>query len=312
MKRLKKIILASIFAYVYILMLLIAPTQYSAILEGDLQNTRDIVSIGDYPIYDMHTIYVMSYAPLSFFQYQLLQLQGGASIYETTRYEESLTVLEQFQIGQIQKTSSYQTALIVAFEKANKSIDYSFLGYALTSIPNKESHLKINDHILSINQETLTPFTNLTQVLTAEKMDISLVRDGQIVDITYNKKPHDIPLLLYPMYWITQTEVPYDLTGLANVIGGPSSGLIMTLSIYATLMGYEPLYTIGGTGTMSLDGKVGAIGGLYQKYVTAYETLDYMLIPHAQRLQLQDLDNQKIITVSTIDQAIEFLESLYE
>ncbi len=312
MKRLTSFIIASSFAYVYLLMTLIAPTQFSAILEGDLQDTKDIVILENYNTYNMNTIYVMSYAPLSFFQYQLVSLYGRASLYETTRYEQSLTQLEQFQIGQIQKTSSYHTALIVAFEKANKHIDYNFLGYALTSLPNQEVDLKINDYLLSINQVALTPFSNLSEVLMGDILDISLIRDGEILDIQYQKHDLDLPLILYPMYWIAQTEIPYNLTGLANVIGGPSSGLIMTLSIYATLMGYDPIYTIGGTGTMSLDGKVGAIGGLYQKYMTAYNDLDYMMIPYSQRLQLESLDNTKIIPVKTIDEAIEFLESLYE
>jgi PDZ domain-containing secreted protein len=87
---------------------------------------------------------------------------------------------------------------------------------------------------------------------------------------------------------------------------------MMTLSIYASLKNYPELHRFGGTGTLDLFGNVGSIGGLYQKYMTAIHTLDYMFVPKQQEALLKDVDTSNVVFVQTIDEAIHFLESLYE
>ena len=59
-----------------------------------------------------------------------------------------------------------------------------------------------------------------------------------------------------------------------------------------------------------MDGRIGRIGGLYQKYVTAYNDVDYFIIPYDQLSVLDHVDTQKVIPVHTIDEAIAFLETI--
>jgi PDZ domain-containing protein len=312
MYKIKRYFLIFSFSYVYLLLTLIVPTEISVILPGDTQNTQDIFSIEGYKVHNMQTIYVLNYAPLSYFQSSLLSLDSHHSTYDITAYEKSLTPLQMFEVGQIQKTSSYQTALLVALEKAGLSYQYIFRGYALTSIPNANSALKIGDIIFDINGIGLTPFTSLTSFYQEKKLTLTILRDDNVISIEYQREIDDIPLYLYPLYWITETEVNIDLVGLNNVVGGPSSGLMMTLSIYATLLNIESIYKLAGTGTIHISGDIGSIGGLYQKYITVIDEVDYMLIPYQQRLTLSHVNQEKLVYVNTIDDAIAFLRGIYE
>jgi PDZ domain-containing protein len=312
MLKLKRFFIAASFSYIYLLMVLLVQTNQSAVLKGDVQDTKDIYSIDGVDVFNMNTIYVLTYAPLTFFQYSLISFDKDVFIYETTRSENSLTTLESFQIGQIQKESSYHTALIVAFEKANMSVSYVFKGYAVTSVPNNETDLKINDFIIEINDLILTPETDMTQFISDSTLELKVMRNSELIQVTYERKSNDLSLSVYPMYDIIDTEVKISLQGLNNVIGGPSSGLMMTLSIYASLKNYPELHRFGGTGTLDLFGNVGSIGGLYQKYMTAIHTLDYMFVPKQQEALLKDVDTSNVVFVQTIDEAIHFLESLYE
>jgi PDZ domain-containing protein len=312
MHKLKRFFIASSFAYMYLLMALLVQTNQSAILKGNVQDTMNIYSIEGVDVFNMNTIYVLSYTPLTFFQYSLISFDRDVFIYETTRSEKTLTPLESFQIGQIQKESAYHTALIVAFKKAQMGITYAFKGYAVTSIPNKDIGLKIHDFIIEINEEVLTPETDLSQFRHVPVLNLKVIRNSELIYVTYARNAQDLSLSVYPMYDIINTQVSVNLNGLNNVIGGPSSGLIMALSIYASLKNYPELHRFGGTGTLDLSGNVGSIGGLYQKYKTAIHFLDYMFVPKQQEALLKDVDTSKVIFVQTIDEAIAFLESLYE
>jgi Lon-like protease len=312
MLKLKRFFIAFSFVYIYLLMVLLIQTNQSAILKGDVQDTKDIFSLDGRDVFNMNTIYILNYAPLTFFQSSLISLDKDAFIYETTRSEKTLTTLESFQIGQIQKESAYHTALIVAFKKANLDVSYVFKGYAVTSIPNRTSNININDYIIEINGQILTPDTDLSSFRTINRLDVKVLRNNSIVDVTYERSENDLALSVMPMYDIMSSEVVVNLNGLNNVIGGPSSGLMMTLSIYASLLNYPQIHRFGGTGTIDIFGNVGSIGGLLQKYKTAINGLDYMFVPKQQQALLDGVDPSKIVFVSTIDEAIAFLESLYE
>ena len=75
----------------------------------------------------------------------------------------------------------------------------------------------------------------------------------------------DAPLMAIPAH------LPIDMKINAGDIGGPSAGLMFTLGVLNRLSSTDLThgYTISGTGTISLDGSVGAIGGVKQKVIGA-------------------------------------------
>src|SRR5699024_3935504 len=77
-------------------------------------------------------------------------------------------------------------------------------------------------------------------------------------------------------------ELSMDEQILVGEIGGPSAGMISSLSFYDELTpgALTGGHAIAGTGTIAADGAVGPIGGIRQKMVGARETgAEYFLAP---------------------------------
>ena len=245
---------------------LVIPTGEAVTLPGNRQDTKDIFSIDGYETASMETIYVINYEPLTYFQRAILDFSSRADIQPITEYEASLSQLDMFRVGQIQKESAYHMAVITAYQKAEKYIDFQLQGYALVSVPNATSNLQIGDIIININGMPLTLGTSLSQFINDEVLSLVIIRDEQVIETTYYRNKDDIPLYVYPLFQINDMSPSINLNGLTSLIGGPSSGMMMTLSIYATLMEYTIHVKLAGTGTIEFDGRIGRIGGLLQKY----------------------------------------------
>ncbi len=102
-------------------------------------------------------------------------------------------------------------------------------------------------------------------------------------------------------------------------IGGPSAGLAFTLTLIDQLTEGNLLggKTVAVTGTMGIDGKVGAIGGLSSKASAVSQNgADYFLVPTAQgeadiaRAQRAAGSGVQIIPVDSIDEAVAALIKL--
>lgn len=117
----------------------------------------------------------------------------------------------------------------------------------------------------------------------------------------------------------------------AGEIGGPSAGLMFSLEIYSQLTQQDLTkgYRIAGTGTIDPHGNVGVIGGIQHKVVAAdREKADFFFAPKdlypkpgeqfAPVLNTSDAEAEakkirskmKIVSVGTMDEALDFLRSL--
>jgi PDZ domain-containing protein len=96
-----------------------------------------------------------------------------------------------------------------------------------------------------------------------------------------------------------------------KVSGGPSAGLMFTLAIYDLLTENDLTggRKIAGTGTIDLNGNVGAIGGVRQKVAAAERAgAEYFLSPAENYADaLAAAKHIKVIKVTTAGEAIEFL-----
>jgi Lon-like protease len=115
----------------------------------------------------------------------------------------------------------------------------------------------------------------------------------------------------------TKFQLPQDVRLNAGNIGGPSAGLMFSLSVVDRLVPEDLThgYTIAGTGTIDGDGRVGAVGGVDQK-VEAAERIHarYFLAPHdngeaSEARKAVDTD-MKVIEVDTLHEAVTALETL--
>jgi len=114
-------------------------------------------------------------------------------------------------------------------------------------------------------------------------------------------------------------RLPFELDIDTGRIGGPSAGLAFTLTLIDELS--EGNLTGGGdiavTGTIDLDGEVGAIGGLAQKVSAVRQVgVDHFLVPASQSEASMEQaraaagDDVELVPVATLDEALAALERL--
>lgn len=111
------------------------------------------------------------------------------------------------------------------------------------------------------------------------------------------------------------SEPPFPVEIEPGDVGGPSAGMMHALAIIDTLTEGELTdgHVVAGTGTIGLDGTVGTIGGIRQKVVAAEAAgAEYILVPQGnyETALTAERDSIEIVPVATIDDAVDFLESL--
>lgn len=146
--------------------------------------------------------------------------------------------------------------------------------------------------------------------------------DGLIdveVELTASPDDPDRTIVGFYPFDTRRVELPFELDIDTGSIGGPSAGLAFTLTLIDEL---TPGELTGGnrvavTGTIELDGTVGAIGGLRQKASAVAQTgVDVFIVPAAQ--SAEDIEaariaaggDLEIIPVETLEEAIEVLVRL--
>ncbi len=103
---------------------------------------------------------------------------------------------------------------------------------------------------------------------------------------------------------------------LGQQLGGPSAGLVFAMAIYDKITPGDLLRDlhVAGTGQISPDGQVGAIGGLQQKVASAADAgASVFLVPAVNCDDLAGLDTDlTLVRVSTLQEAIDAVEDLAE
>jgi PDZ domain-containing protein len=117
--------------------------------------------------------------------------------------------------------------------------------------------------------------------------------------------------------------LPFEVDIATGDIGGPSAGLAFTLALIDELSpgALTGPQDVAVTGTIDLNGDVGAIGGLAQKVSAVHQNgFRFFLVPASQselttpegRQRLEDAGRGEveIIPVATLDEALAALEEL--
>lgn len=297
--------------YTIAIIVLTFPTQFQVILPGDITSFDQQILIADHEISNISSIYVISYEPITLFQYTVIDIFQNGQFFIPSPSTQAMTMKEKYDAAQLQKLSSYMLSTIVAYEKAEKVINYTFEGYAVTSLFDKNRHIIIGDYITSINGVTLNIDTNFAQFRDASILNFELIRNNEKLEVTHLRSETDYPLSLYPIFAITHSDPKISFPGLDSFIGGPSGGMMMSLSIYLSLMNTSYDLNIVGTGTIQFDGSIGNIGGLYEKYETVKDIMDLMFIPMDQYEVLKHTNDNRIIPIKHIDDAILYLSEYY-
>ncbi|WP_029150965.1 YlbL family protein [Microbacterium indicum] len=147
---------------------------------------------------------------------------------------------------------------------------------------------------------------------------LTIDRDGeeQQVEVTPTKQEIDGSESWALGVSLTESyDLPIDVTIQLDDVGGPSAGMMFALGIIDELTPGEMTggEHIAGTGTITADGAVGAIGGIRQKlYGASRDGADYFIAPasNCDEVVGHIPDGLQVTPVSTLDEAEQAVEAI--
>jgi PDZ domain-containing protein len=188
------------------------------------------------------------------------------------------------------------------------------------------------DRILEADGVELESVEDLSEVLSdkepGDTIDLLIDRPGEgerevTVELSASPDDPDRTIIGFVPFDTRAITLPFEVDIRTGDIGGPSAGLAFTLAMIDELSPGDLTgpQNVAVTGTISLDGSVGAIGGLTQKVSAVHQHgVSVFLVPASQaelddpeRLQrLKDAGRGQveIIPVATLDEALAALEEL--
>lgn len=183
------------------------------------------------------------------------------------------------------------------------------------------SVLELGDTVVSVEQVQITSLEDFALALEdsapGDVVDMTLNRDGEIlqVEVELAERENEPGTPMIGIVPGELTEPPFPISIEAGDVGGPSAGMMHAIAIIDALTEGELTRgrVIAGTGTIHLDGTVGAIGGIRQKVVGAEAAgAEYILVPdnNYESALTAERDTIEIVPVTTLEEAIEFLETL--
>lgn len=178
--------------------------------------------------------------------------------------------------------------------------------------------IKASDFILSANGKTVANPDDLRAIVgewkSSAPIKIELLRDGKNMTVDVKPKTIDGETRIGVLVG-TKYDFPVSVTVKLDEIGGPSGGLMFALGITDKL---TPGYlnggkAVAGTGTISEDGQVGAIGGIRQKLYSAVESgATWFLAPAANCSEVVGRipSGLSVAKVATLDDALDALAKI--
>jgi Lon-like protease len=335
------------YSFIIFLLIVLAVTfielPYYVTQPGDAQKLTPLVAVedgfaaeGDFML---TTVLVGKANVVNYIWAKVSDYRDLYSIEEIRREDESDEEYHNRQLHYME--NSKETAIIVAYRKANKQIEIKEKGLTVLSIiegmPSEEV-LKVGDQIVAVDKNTVFNHEDLQASMQGKKKGdtiiLQIIRDNERVSVSlpiapfpkkYQKDDAEVKVGIGISHKVvreltTNPKIEVD----SEDIGGPSAGLMFTLAIYNQLVEKDLTHglNIAGTGTISEDGTVGPIGGIKHKVVAAdHAGADIFFAPNENGDEdsnykdavkvAEDLGiTMKIVPVDTFEDALNYLTNL--
>ncbi|MCR4430128.1 MAG: PDZ domain-containing protein [Tepidanaerobacteraceae bacterium] len=154
-----------------------------------------------------------------------------------------------------------------------------------------------------------------------EKVNLEIERKGKLLDVvvptmesTSEKGKAVIGVYITTLNW--KPILPISIQINTGDIGGPSAGSMFALEILNQLLPEDLTkgHRIAGTGTISLDGEIGEIGGVQQKVVAAHrDGAELFFAPEKNAADAEKAAKNlgiKVISVKKLDDILNYLSKL--
>lgn len=337
-KKFKLFIIISSSILVVLLVLALIPTNYDLMVPARISAISKVYSIGEDDDADNINIYsvsVMDYDNTSVLSLILSYINPYALISEHNNNTNTSDVYQKSS-GNVQKEVSLNNALIAAYneiEDASVSISYHFEGFVIHSVyGDANNNFLPGDVIIEINDVVLTENSNLNNIiglLNAESnIKFKFIRNNEQNTITVNpilyttstSSNYIVGISTYLKYSIDEdlTYPTYSITNPSSY--GPSAGLMQSLYVYECLSNDHLTdgLKIVGTGTVSVNGNAGTIGGIKAKIIAAsLANADIFFVPsgnYNEALEVYNTLNTKmqLVEVNSLSDCIDYLMLIKE
>jgi PDZ domain-containing protein len=218
-------------------------------------------------------------------------------------------------------------ATVVALRLAGYEVQFTGQGAGVVSVlPESPAHgvLQPGDRIVALNGTPIETADELAARIRAQDphatVELVVKRDGQRMELrlplmepTAPGEPPRLGIVVQTAGFDVEFPFPVEVRP-QKIAGGPSAGLMFTLTIY-NLITPEDLTggrRIAGTGTIDLEGRVGPIGGVEQKVASAERAgAVYFLVPPENYEAARRVARRiRVVKVATAQEAIEFLQGI--
>lgn len=241
---------------------------------------------------------------------------------EITAPDESVN--ELLELEKLYMQSSIDNATILAYEKAGKELNITREVNNIVYISDDaDTDLEIYDELLTADGIEVNDVAELREIVNSKNEGDSITflvnRNGKEKECSakiYNTEDGLKVGVSFLTTYEYETNPEISVATKASE-SGSSGGLMLTLAIYNAITDEDITKgrTIVGTGTISLDGTVGAIDGVKYKILGAVKSdAEIFLCPmenYEEALSVKeefDLDIE-IHGVATFDEALEYLEN---
>lgn len=234
------------------------------------------------------------------------------------------TPQELAQQGNRMLEESEAIATVVALRLAGYDAQITGEAAEVRSIlPESPAHnvLQPGDRIIGLNGEPIKTANELASQIRAQDpeatVDLLVERAGQRIELTLPlmqpSNPDEPPRLGIVVETVGfDVDLPFSVAiEPQKIAGGPSAGLMFTLTVY-NLITPEDLTggrKIAGTGTINPEGKIGPIGGVEQKVASAERAgAEYFLAPAENYEDARRVARRiRVVEITTAQEAIDFL-----
>jgi len=240
---------------------------------------------------------------------------------------EDTTPQEQAREGYQMLDESETTAIVVGLRLAGYEADLVGRGVEVVEIQPESRAvgiLRTGDVIRELNGNEIRLPSELVAEVQAQTgnspVHLVLERDQRQVEVDVPLIPASEPggspkigIVIQVAGFDLDLPFPVEIVP-EKIVGGPSAGLMFTLTVY-DLLSPEDLTggrKIAGTGTISLDGSVGPIGGVELKVAAAEAAgATYFLCPVDNYADASAVAGGiQVVQIASVDEALVFLQGL--
>ena len=301
---------------------------YYAFSPGPVYEIDELVQVEDPdPITGELYMLTVQLAEISALEYVVATLDSDVDLYERERIRPVDQDVDEYAERQrVNMDESKTIAIYLALNELGYDVEISGSGVLVGGFAEGspvEGKLEVDDVITKVDGTDVFISTDLIGLIrdkeVGDEVELVVERGGSEVTVTVTLVEHvDDPsramvgFLASTADWSYTSPISIEIND--ENIGGPSAGLMYTLTIM-DLLSEEDLshgYIIAGTGTIEASGRVGSIGGIRQKVVSATEAgAEYILVPSGNFEAARTVETDvPLIEVSSLEEALAFLNSL--